>query len=234
MIVSTHAVVLKRFPYGDTSIIARCFTKEYGKISVIARGARTKKSAQSAHLQPLSYLDLMFYHKPNRDLHTISKTGFAERWPAIQDDMKKISYGLAILELTDKTLTAEDPHEDLFEEMIQVLRMVNTQPQRLNMVFWYYQLKLLEILGFRPDLEADTFIKSSSSGLDKSDNAMKIIAYLQIADITSEDFIENITSFTLPPADRKAISKYISTHFRLHFDDLGELKALKVMRQIVQ
>ena len=234
MIVSTHAVVLKRFPYGDTSIIARCFTKEYGKISVIARGARTKKSAQSAHLQPLSYLDLMFYHKPNRDLHTISKTGFAERWPAIQDDMKKISYGLAILELTDKTLTAEDPHEDLFEEMIQVLRMVNTQPQRLNMVFWYYQLKLLEILGFRPDLDAEDFIKTSGSELDKSENARRVISYLQRADITAENFIQEIETFALSPNDRKAISKYISTHFRLHFDDLGELKALKVMRQIVQ
>ncbi len=233
MIVSTHAVVLKRFPYGDTSIIARCFTKEYGKISVIARGARTKKSTTSAHLQPLSYLDLMFYHKPNRDLHTISKTGFAERWPMIQEDMKKISYGMAILELTDKTLITEDPHADLFEELIHVLTMVNTQPHRLNMVFWYYQLKLLEYLGFRPDLEADAFIQSTSSGLAKSDNALKIVTFLQSADISASNFINKIESFPLAPKDRKAISKYISTHFRIHFEDMGELKALKVMRQIV-
>lgn len=234
MIVSTPAIVLKRFPYGDTSIIARCFTKEYGKISIIARGARTKKSTQSAHLQPLSCLDLMFYHKPNRDLHTVSKTGFAERWPAIQDNMKKISYGMAILELTDKTLTAEDPHANLFDEIIHVLRLVNSQPQRLNMVFWYFQLKLLEILGFRPDLDAEEFIKSSASKLDKSENAHKVIVYLQSADITAENFIKEISSFSLPPKDRKAISNYITMHFRLHFEDLGELKALKVMRQIAQ
>lgn len=234
MIVSTSAVILKRFPYGDTSIIARCFTKEYGKISVIARGARTKKSTKSAHLQPLSYLDLMFYYKPNRDLHTVSKTNFAERWPKIQEDMKKISYGMAILELTDKTLIIEDPHANLFEELIHVLRMVDTQPHRLNMVFWYYQLKLLEYLGFRPDLEADAFIQSTSSGLAKSDNALKIVTYLQSADISESNFIKEIESFLLPPNDRKAISKYITAHFRIHFEDFGELKALKVMRQIVR
>ncbi|MBT3217269.1 MAG: DNA repair protein RecO [Candidatus Marinimicrobia bacterium] len=234
MIVSTPAVVLKRFPYGDTSIIARCFTKDYGKISIIARGARRKKSTSSAHLQPLSYLDLMFYHKPNRDLHTMSKIGFRERWSMIQDDMKKISYGMAILEITDKTLTGEDPHIDLFEEMIHVLRLVDTQPIRLNMVFWYYQLKLLEILGFKPDLKADKFIISTSSGLVKSDNAMNILTYLQTTRISESSFVKEIESFKIPASDRKAISNYLTTHFRIHFDGLGELNAIKVMRQIVQ
>ena len=44
MIIHSSAIVLRRFSYSDTSIIARCFTKEMGKLSFIIRGAKRKKS----------------------------------------------------------------------------------------------------------------------------------------------------------------------------------------------
>ena len=43
MIVNTSAIVLKTFPYGETSLISRCFTKEKGKVSFIIKGAQSKK-----------------------------------------------------------------------------------------------------------------------------------------------------------------------------------------------
>jgi DNA repair protein RecO (recombination protein O) len=46
MFIQTPAIVLKSFPYSDTSIIARCFTLEKGKISFIIKGARSKKSGK--------------------------------------------------------------------------------------------------------------------------------------------------------------------------------------------
>ena len=50
MIIHSSAIVLRRFSYSDTSIIARCFTKEMGKLSFIIRGAKRKKSPQSAFM----------------------------------------------------------------------------------------------------------------------------------------------------------------------------------------
>ena len=47
MIVHTSAIVLKSFPYGDTSLIAQCFSKDKGKIGVIIKGARTKKKPKT-------------------------------------------------------------------------------------------------------------------------------------------------------------------------------------------
>ena len=43
MIINTDAIVLKTFPYGETSLISRCFTKDKGKISFIIKGAKSKK-----------------------------------------------------------------------------------------------------------------------------------------------------------------------------------------------
>ncbi|MCS5653170.1 MAG: recombination protein O N-terminal domain-containing protein, partial [Candidatus Marinimicrobia bacterium] len=44
MIVHTPAVVLRTIPYGDSSLISNCFTFEKGKVGLIIKGARSKKS----------------------------------------------------------------------------------------------------------------------------------------------------------------------------------------------
>ena len=65
MIIQSQAIVLKSFSYSETSIIARCFTREMGKISVIIRGAKRKNSPNAAYFQPANYLDLVFYPVQN-------------------------------------------------------------------------------------------------------------------------------------------------------------------------
>ena len=72
MISNSNAIVLKRFPYGESSIIAKCFVRNRGKLSFIVHGARRKKSSRSAHFQPTNCLDIVYYYKPTKNLQTIS------------------------------------------------------------------------------------------------------------------------------------------------------------------
>ena len=74
MIAQTPAIVLKSFPYGETSIIARCFSRNYGKISLIVKGARTKKKSRASFFEPLSHIDLVYHHKSNAHHATRFKT----------------------------------------------------------------------------------------------------------------------------------------------------------------
>ena len=83
MIVHTSAIVLKSFPYGDTSLIARCFSKDQGKISLIIKGARSKKKPKAAFFEPLSHVDLIYNYKPNRELQIVSKVSFINYWSSI-------------------------------------------------------------------------------------------------------------------------------------------------------
>ena len=108
MIIHTSAIVLKSFPYGDTSLIARCFSKDQGKISLIIKGARTKKSSRTAYFEPLSHIDIIYHHKPNRELQMVSKVSFIDYWSNILSDLRSVTLSVAILELTDKTLSFED------------------------------------------------------------------------------------------------------------------------------
>ena len=91
MIIHSVAIVLKRFPYSETSIIARCFVRGMGKVSFIVHGAHRKKSPMGAYFQPINCLDLVYYFKESRDLQTISKVAFSNNWSVIPTDLKKIS-----------------------------------------------------------------------------------------------------------------------------------------------
>ena len=142
MIIHSTAIVLRRFSYSDTSIIARCFTKEMGKISFIIRGAKRKKSPQSAFYEPMSHLDLVFSHNERRDLHIVSKASFASTYLNIHKDLKRIAYGMAIVELTEKTVIDEDPNKELFDELLKIIKVIDLEQMRLNLIYWYYQLRL--------------------------------------------------------------------------------------------
>ena len=60
MITNSVAIVLKRFPYSESSIIARCFVREMGKVSFIVHGAHRKKSPMGSYFQPINCLDLVY------------------------------------------------------------------------------------------------------------------------------------------------------------------------------
>ncbi len=227
MIINTPAVVLKSFPYSDTSIIARCYTREQGKISVIIKGARRKKSPLAAYFQPMNHIELVYYYKQTRDLQAVSKASFNHIWNDLNQDLKKITYGLAILELTDKTNTDTDPHPELFDELVDVLSELDKGKLRANLIFWYYQIKLLTTLGFKPD-----FYNTEEENVNFPDplagpNSEKILTDL------NENPLKSITNTVATDKDRKAISDYLSTFIKYHFDDIDKLKSFDVLKKIM-
>ena len=151
MVQKSLAIVLNRFSYGESSIITKCFLKDYGKISFIVHGAKNKKNFKNSYFQPGNYLELLFYYRPNRNLQTISKATFQNQWVSIQKDFIKISYVMAIIELVDKCISDIDKNEDLFNELIKAISLIETKRNQMNLVFWNFQYQLLRVLGFKPD-----------------------------------------------------------------------------------
>ena len=78
MIVSTDAIVLRTVNYSETSIIITLFSKEAGKIVLIAKGARKPKSAFAAQFEPMNILNINYFHKDGRNIQLL-KNSFVYR-----------------------------------------------------------------------------------------------------------------------------------------------------------
>ena len=225
MVQKSLAIVLNRFSYGESSIITKCFLKNYGKISFIVHGAKNKKNFKNSYFQPGNYLELLFYYRPNRNLQTISKATFQNQWVSIQKDFIKISYVMAIIELADKCTSEIDKNEDLFIELINAISLIETKRNQMNLVFWNFQYQLLRVLGFKPDLNKSELDYSILPDPFAGPNSKKIFQDFERQNI---DF--NL-SYKITQLDRLAISDYLNCFFNIQFENIKNLKSFEVLKQ---
>ena len=136
---STSAIVLKNFPYGDTSKIARFYTRDFGKLSIIGKGVMSSKTLQGSYFEPINCINLNFYYNPKRQLQIFSKAEFNNPLISIKKDMKKLSYGFAIVELIDRTVTGQEPNKELYILTENVLKAIDRSSGNLNRIFWYFE-----------------------------------------------------------------------------------------------
>ena len=225
MVQKSLAIVLNRFSYGESSIITKCFLKDYGKISFIVHGAKNKKNFKNSYFQPGNYLELLFYYRPNRNLQTISKAAFKNQWVSIHKDFIKISYVMAIIELADKCTSDIDKNDELFKELINAISLIETKRNQMNLVFWNFQYQLLRVLGFKPDFKQTELDHSILPDPFAGPNSKKIFHDFE------EQNINFNQSYKITQLDRLPISDYLNRCFSIQFENIKNLKSFEVLKQ---
>jgi DNA repair protein RecO (recombination protein O) len=152
VIVTAEAVVLRTRKYRDTSLVATLLTRHQGKIGVIAKGARDRKSRLGPSLQVMNHVTVVYYHKTTRDLQLLTQCDLVRAYRGLSDDMEKMASGMATIELVDAVTPAEEANEELFDLLTQTLSAVNGATKNARNALYYFEMRLLQNLGFRPDL----------------------------------------------------------------------------------
>ena len=227
MIVNTSAIVLKSFSYGESSLIARCFSEKNGKISLIIKGAKRIKSPKAPYFQPLSYIDIIYNHKLNRDLQVLSKVNFRQYWSKILDDLYKVSLAISILELTDKTVTENDPNPSLFLILKEVLKAYNNTLIDPKILFWFYECALLNNLGFQPNLEDPDLTGLVLPEIKNDSNCIIVLSTLLAGNINQ------LQKIKVSKKTSSLVSNYLWTLIDYHFEGLSTIKSFRVVKKIL-
>jgi DNA repair protein RecO (recombination protein O) len=154
-IIRTQAIVLRSLDYGETSQIVTLFTREKGKVGVMAKGARKPKSSFGATLQPMAYTQVVFYYKPTRTLQTLSESSHEESFHQLRRSLAPITVGLRIVELVDALMETEDAQPDVFAILVRALRRLNVGGPRITNLWPYVQLQIAQTLGVAPAVQRD-------------------------------------------------------------------------------
>jgi DNA repair protein RecO (recombination protein O) len=151
MIVKTDAIVLRSRKYRETSKILNLYTKEFGKLSVIAKGARGPKSKFGAALQPMNHVCAVLYKHDQRELHLLSQCDGITRFPNLTEDLDKFAAAMSIMELLEFVAHDEERNDQLFDLALGSLRAINEAPKNARNIQYYFELHLSDVLGFRPN-----------------------------------------------------------------------------------
>ena len=229
MIIDTSAIVLKTFPYGETSLISRCFTKEKGKVSFIIKGAQSKKSLIAPYFQPFSYIHIIYNEKQKRDLQIISKVHFINIWLKIPQSLKKMTLLQSILEITDFSLEINDPHPGLFELLTEVIEFYENDSINSNLAFWFYESAILSEIGFGIDLDGDeSELRGYRSSSFKEEKQCRYI----LQNLINKNF-EKISFEKILPREKKLISNYLYNQLCYHIEGFEHLKSFKIAKNIL-
>lgn len=153
MIVKTDAIVLSTMKFRETSKIARLYTREFGRVSVLAKGARAAKSPFRSALEPMNHVAAVIYKKDNRELQLLSQCDVLTSFKHLSEEMEKLQTALAALELVNVVTHEEERNEELFELLLSFLTAVNDATKNLKVALYYFEMRLTGLLGFQPELD---------------------------------------------------------------------------------
>jgi DNA repair protein RecO (recombination protein O) len=164
-IIKTEAVVLNKLNYGDTSSIVALFTKSYGKLSAIIKGGRSPKSKTSFIADPLNHLQIILYKKDNREIQILSSADIISHFPRIKEDLEKLKYSYAILELVKKLIPEHEVNERLFNGLNRILNLFEDSTEHPKILFGRFFMFFLTELGYAVQIQ-----KCASCGKSNLDN----------------------------------------------------------------
>ncbi len=140
------AFVLHTRPYRESSLLVDFFVANYGRVSVVARGAQKSKSTRSL-FQPFLPVQITWLGKS--DLKTLAKiegSGLAIRLSGLQ-----VYLGFYLNELLVRLLQYGDTQVDLFSTYIQCLRGLSEHPESQELFLRQFEINLLKSLGYDID-----------------------------------------------------------------------------------
>ena len=107
MISEVEGLIIKETPYGETSKIINVFTKEYGTIGIMCKGAKSLKSKLRSSTMKLTYGKFYIYYKENK-LSLLSNVDIINPLKNIKSDILKISYVSYLVELLTQVAKQTD------------------------------------------------------------------------------------------------------------------------------
>jgi len=142
----TRSIVLNKKPWGENALLFSILTEDFGKIKVVAAGARKIKSKLSGHLQTLGTVELVFAFGKN--FKKLIHACLIEKFE-ITDEFDFYCYSI-ILELLDKALPENEKNQRAFRLAVfsldKILREKDIETKR----FWlnFFIIKLMVYCGF--------------------------------------------------------------------------------------
>ena len=145
-----EAIVLRHSDWGEADRLLRLYSRERGKVRAIAKGARRIKSRKAGHLEPFTHVTIQL--AKGRDLLIVTQADTLDAYLPLREDLVKTSHAAYVIELIDR-FTYEDQNEN-----INVFRLLTETLSRISaevdpwLAVRYYEVRLLDFLGFRPRL----------------------------------------------------------------------------------
>jgi DNA repair protein RecO (recombination protein O) len=209
----TSGLVLRVRPLTETSLIVQWLTRDFGRISTVAKGARRTKSPFRGKLDLFYLAEFSLQRSQRGELHSLREVSVQEFHEPLRQSVKLLQQAAYLVQLLEQSTEKETPLPGFLELMTEALNTLVLGPPRLLNVF-AFEMKLLSRLGFKPDL-ASTDLSAGSR---------------EILELTERSKWQTVTRLELSSAQIREISRFLDRFLSYHLGRVpaGRAQALTI------
>jgi DNA repair protein RecO (recombination protein O) len=239
MLEKTKAIVLHQIKHTDSGIIAQIYSRNFGRQSLLIKGARSKKKGkQVIFFQPLFILDLEIYNKPSREIQLLREFSVSYSPYDIPFNVVKSSVALFLGEVLYSTLKEESPQHDLFDFIETSIIFFDKSTGGAANFHISFLTGLTKFLGFEPGpcLDADNKFFDMINGVFvpmpplhgkycNPEISSILAAFLNVP-------YENLESINLSGHKRDEVLESLLIYYTIHLPGLRNINSLPVLKEV--
>jgi len=217
LLVESKGLILKVFPYSNTSVICNIFTNNFGKLTLMVKGVRKPKKPLLSIIQPFNLVEIQYYYKKSRGIQLVKEADIIISFDKLRTNFDSILFGSIILGIINKVFEKEYPNEIIFRLICKTLNQLHKDNNKNKIMFLFFLYHLNKQLGFMPT------IKNNSELSDSSKFFLNDINKTHINDIFNINVMD----------DNLLESYYFIIHFmKIHINYMTNLKGLEKIEKI--
>lgn len=158
MHIKTKAFVISTLKFSDADVIVKCYTQSQGMLSFLVKGIRKSKRGKLniAYFQPLSYLEVEYTFRSNKNLQFFKEVSQHQGFNTIQRDVYKSTLSLFLAEILHSCIKEEEANTSLFLFIEKTLNQLESA-EKIGHFHLVFLTQLSQYLGFYPNQEQIEF-----------------------------------------------------------------------------
>ncbi len=145
----SEGVVLKRTNFGEADKIVTVYSKNYGKITLLAKGMRRMNSRKRGNLEVFNKVS--FFAAKGKGMDIVTETELVESYSCWRKDLQKVAVAYQLCEMVDKLTVDGSEQEEVYIILSEYLEKLDLLEKNVNSNFLgSFGLSLLKTLGFWP------------------------------------------------------------------------------------
>ncbi len=206
-------MILKQTPVGEYDRRICLLTKEKGKISAFARGARRPGNRLAAATNPFSFGLFKLY--AGRDSYTLAEADISNFFSELMTDYEGAYYGIYFAEVADYYTRENNDEREMLKLLYQSIRALCAPALPNKLIKCIFELKAIVVNGEYPGVPQDRKLEEST-----------VYALHYIA----ESSIEKLYTFTVKDSVLSELCE-IAEEYRKRFTDRN-FKSLEILKTL--
>lgn len=246
MFTKSVAIILKTKKYLETSKLIYAYTKNFGKMTFLAKGVSSIKSRLLGSSEIFNIIEINYIKKENNSLHNIRDIEVTKSLSKISKSLEKSSIALLILESIFMTQDYENEDELFFDEIEKLLLQLNDNEEYFP-IFVKSQLELAKSLGIEIELKwkskserdyelkkvfirlSDCVISNTFDSLKKDYTKISMKSLLFLKDIKVSS-LKELIEINMSENDFDILLRFFEQYFSYHLEKKIKYESHKLMK----